>query len=225
VGGSAVALAARAVAERVREAAAGRLEARREDVELAEGAAVAHGRSIGIGELVDDAFEEERTVDPTLETFSYAAHVAVVDVDPAVGGVEVIRYVAVSDCGTLLSPDVVRGQVEGGVVQGIGGALMEELRFSSDGMPLSTTLFDYPLPTAADVPDVELAFLETPTDRTVTGARGAGEIGVIGPAAAIAGAVGQALGGRARPHRVPVTPERVRALAAEAGIVEPTEPA
>jgi carbon-monoxide dehydrogenase large subunit len=216
VGGSAVALASRAVAGRVREAAADRLGVAPADVLLAGSAAHAGERSVAFADLISAALEAERTVDPSAETFSYAAHVAVVDVDPATGAVEVVRYVAVSDCGTLIDPKIVRGQVEGGVAQGIGGALMEELRFDEDGRPLSATLFDYSLPTAADVPDVEVAFLETPTDRTVTGARGAGEIGIIGPAAAIAGAVAQALGNGARPRSVPLTPERVRALAAEA---------
>jgi carbon-monoxide dehydrogenase large subunit len=102
--------------------------------------------------------------------------------------------------------------VEGGVVQGIGGALMEELRFAPDGQPLTQTLFDYAIPTAADVPRVDTAFLETPTDRTATGARGGGEIGVIGPGAAIAGAVWNAIGGAVAPTALPLTPERVRAL-------------
>ena len=214
VGASAVALSARAVANELREVAAERLGVEAREVQLSAGAARAGERSIAIAELVSEPMEAERTVDPSAETFSYAAHVAVADVDPATGAVEIVRYAAVSDCGTLIDREGVRGQVEGGVVQGIGGALMEELRFDEEGRPLSTTLFDYALPTAADVPDVDVAFLETPTDRTVTGARGAGEIGIIGPAAAIAGAVGQALG--ARPCCIPLTPERVCALAAAA---------
>jgi carbon-monoxide dehydrogenase large subunit len=214
VGGSAVALASRKLASRLREAAAERLGVAADKVALGDGAARAGGRWVPISELIAAPLEAEATVDPTAETFSYAAHVAVVDVDPATGAVEVVRYVAVSDCGTQINPSIVRGQVEGAVVQGIGGALMEELRFDERGEPLSPSLFEYLLPTAADVPDIELDFLETPTDRTATGARGAGELGILGCAAAIAGAVAAALGNGRRPSAVPLTPERVQELAA-----------
>jgi carbon-monoxide dehydrogenase large subunit len=89
---------------------------------------------------------------------------------------------------------------------------MEELRYAPDGQPITQTMFDYAIPTAADVPPIAVAFLETPTDRTATGARGGGEIGIIGPGAAIAGAVWNAIGGSVAPAALPLTPERVRAL-------------
>jgi carbon-monoxide dehydrogenase large subunit len=123
------------------------------------------------------------------------------------------RYAAVSDCGRLINPAIVRGQIEGGIVQGIGGALMEQLTFAADGTPTAATLFDYLLPTAADVPPMAVELLETPSPVTPTGARGAGEIGIIGPGAAIAGAVTDAFGGRAQARELPLTPPRVRALA------------
>ena len=216
VGGSAVALAARTLAGHVRARAAERLGIEPAAVALRAGAAAAAagGEAIALADLAQDGppLEGRATVDPAAETFSYGAHVAVVDVDPGTGAVELVRYAAVSDCGTQINPAIVRGQVEGGVVQGIGGALMEELRFAPDGQPLTQTLFEYAIPTAADVPRVDTAFLETPTDRTATGARGGGEIGIIGPGAAIAGAVWNAIGGSVAPTALPLTPERVRAL-------------
>jgi carbon-monoxide dehydrogenase large subunit len=211
VGGSAVALATRELAERLRERAAARLRATPEAVTLRDGHASAGGASIAFSELAP--LEGRASVDPEAETFSYGAHVAMVDVDPETGVVDVVRYAAVTDCGTLINPAIVRGQVEGGVVQGIGGALMEELRFGPEGEPLAETLFDYAIPTAADVPAIDVQFLETPTDRTATGARGGGEVGIIGPGAAIAGAVWRALGGTVAPTALPLTPERVRRLA------------
>jgi carbon-monoxide dehydrogenase large subunit len=111
----------------------------------------------------------------------------------------------------------VRGQIEGAIVQGIGGALMEELAFDPQtGQPTATTLFDYVVPTAADVPPMALELIETPSPFSVNGARGAGEIGILGPGAAIANAIRDALGGAARPGRLPLTPPRVCALAHEA---------
>jgi carbon-monoxide dehydrogenase large subunit len=226
VGGSAVAIAARTLAAHVRAKAAERLGVEPAAVALRAGAAAAGGEAIALAELAQDGppLEGRATVDPAAETFSYGAHVAVVDVDPGTGAVALVRYAAVSDCGMLINPAIVRGQVEGGVVQGIGGALMEELRFAPDGQPLTQTLFDYAIPTAADVPRVDTAFLETPTDRTATGARGGGEIGIIGPGAAIAGAVWDAIGGAVAPTALPLTPERVRALVLARDAAAPGSP-
>lgn len=227
VGGAAVAAAARRLAGQLRRMAAELLGVAPEDVALSDGAATASGgRSIALsavaaaiqrGRLVltDDetALEASATVDPTAETFSYGAHVAVADVDPGTGAVELMRYAAVSDCGRLINPAIVRGQVEGGIVQGIGGALMEALGFDADGVPTAATLFDYVLPTAADVPPLAVELFETPSPVTPTGARGAGEIGILGPGAAIAGAVTAAFGGRSPASRLPLTAPEVRALA------------
>jgi carbon-monoxide dehydrogenase large subunit len=227
VGGAAVAAAARRLAGQLRRMAAELLGAAPEDVVLSDGAATASGgRSIALsavataiqrGHLVltDDetALEASATVDPTAETFSYGAHVGVVDVDPGTGAVALMRYAAVSDCGRLINPAIVRGQVEGGIVQGIGGALMEALGVDADGAPTAATLFDYVLPTAADVPPLAVELFETPSPVTPTGARGAGEIGILGPGAAIAGAVTAAFGGRSPASRLPLTAPGVRALA------------
>jgi carbon-monoxide dehydrogenase large subunit len=154
------------------------------------------------------------TYEPPDETTSYGTHVAVVDVHLATGQVSVVRYVAVTDCGVLINPRTVAGQIIGAVVQGIGGALLEELVYDDDGQFLSPTLAQYHLPTAADVPPITLEMIETPTPLTPTGARGVGEIGINGPGAAIAGAVADALGPECpAPRKLPLTPRRVWALA------------
>ena len=227
VGGAAVAVASRRLASQLRRMAAELLDAPVASVALRDAAATTtDGRAVDLSavaaaiqegrlQLADDetALEGSATVDPVAETFSYGAHVAVADVDPGTGAVELVRYAAVSDCGRLINPAIVRGQVEGGIVQGIGGALMEAVRLESDGTPLSATLFDYIVPTAPDVPPMIVELFETPSPVTPTGARGAGEIGIIGPGAAIAGAVTAAFQGRSPVSRLPLTPPEVRALA------------
>jgi carbon-monoxide dehydrogenase large subunit len=226
VGGAAVRRAAERLAERIRHVAAELLGAEPEDVRLERGQAAVADRDLPLATVAAAAqrgivsfndglppLEATATVEPEDDTFSYGAHVAVVDVDVALGTVEVIRYAATSDCGTLINPAIVRGQIEGGIVQGIGGALMEELAYDADGRPLAETLFDYVIPTCADTPSIVLRMLETPAALSPTGARGAGEIGIVGPAAAIAGAVGNALG--VCPTRVPLTPEHVHSLVVE----------
>ncbi|HEY2440939.1 MAG TPA: xanthine dehydrogenase family protein molybdopterin-binding subunit [Solirubrobacteraceae bacterium] len=228
VGGAAVAAASQRLAAQLRRMAGELLGAPADSVILRGGAAtVADGRSTTLSAVataiqqghlslreVETALEASATVDPTAETFSYGAHVAVADVDPATGTVQLVRYGAVSDCGRLINPAIVRGQVEGGIVQGIGGALMEAVRLDADGAPLAGTLFDYVVPTAPDVPPLLVELFETPSPVTPTGARGAGEIGIIGPGAAIAGAVTAALGGAEPVSHLPLTPPEVRRLAA-----------
>jgi carbon-monoxide dehydrogenase large subunit len=230
VGGAAVQAAAQRVAAQLCRMAANVLDVTASEVTLLDGRAHAPDeRSVAIGDLTaaiqrgelalepgELALEGSATVDPTAETFAYAAHVATVDLDPATGRVEVVHYAAVSDCGRLINPAIVRGQIEGAIVQGIGGALMEELDFDDSGQPMAVTLFDYVLPTAADVPPMAVELVETPSPLTTNGARGAGELGILGPGAAIANAIRDALGGAARPSRLPLTPPRVRALAREA---------
>jgi carbon-monoxide dehydrogenase large subunit len=230
VGGAAVDAAARRVAGQLRRMAGEILRVPAAEIELRDGQAVSPGgptlalrevaAAIQRGELPlaedETALEASATVDPISETFSYGAGVAVVDVDPKTGVVDLVRYAAVHDCGRLINPAIVRGQIEGGIAQGIGGALMEELSFGRDGEPAATTLFDYVVPTARDIPELVLEQFETPSPVTSTGARGAGEIGIIGPGAAIAGAVTAAFEGRAQARRLPLTPPRVRALAREA---------
>ncbi|HZQ65216.1 MAG TPA: xanthine dehydrogenase family protein molybdopterin-binding subunit [Gaiellaceae bacterium] len=162
--------------------------------------------------LVETAYFEPPTV-----TWSAGAHAAVVAVDEETGEVEVLRYAAVHDCGREINPMVVDGQVRGGIAQGIGGALYEEVHFDDDGQLLSGTLADYLLPTTEEIPPVVLESVETPSPLNPLGLRGVGEGGAIAPPAVIANAVEDALAARgAVVRRTPLTPDAVRALAAGA---------
>ena len=210
VGGSAAFRAAGLLRDKLVAAAAHLLEASAADIQLMGGAAAVRGtpdrrvpiarlaRALQTGEFIPEGdtpgLEAMATYEPVDETTSYGAHVAVVDVDPGTGHVTVVRYVTVTDCGVLINPRTVTGQIAGVVVQGIGGALHEELVYGEDGQFLSPTLAEYHLPTSADVPPITIELIETPTPLTPTGARGAGEIGITGPGAAIASAIADALG-------------------------------
>ena len=150
---------------------------------------------------------------PRVDTgaFSYATHVALVAVDPQMGGVEILDYVVVEDCGVLVNPMVVEGQTIGGVAQGIGTALYEEMRYDEFAQPLASTLADYVMPGATEVPNIRMDHFETPSPHTEFGAKGMGEGGAIAPPAAIFGAVNDALRrvGATELTRTPLTPRRV----------------
>ncbi len=152
-------------------------------------------------------------------TFSYASHAAVVAVTPATGAVEILDYAVVEDGGVLLNPMVVDGQVYGGLAQGIGTALYEEMRYDGNGQPLASTFADYLIPGANEMPEVRLAHMETPSPNTRFGQKGIGEGGAIAPPAAIGNAVNDALAGLGvELTTFPLTPLRVREaiLAAQA---------
>jgi carbon-monoxide dehydrogenase large subunit len=143
-------------------------------------------------------------------TFSYAAHAVTVAVDPDLGEVELLDYVIVEDGGVLVNPMIVDGQIYGGLAQGIGTALYEEMPFDRAGQPLATTLADYLLPGPTEVPEPRLDHMETPSPYTMFGVKGIGEGGAIAPPAAIANAVNDAL----RPLGVellqsPMSPRRI----------------
>ena len=143
-------------------------------------------------------------------TFSYACHAAKVAVDTETGHVEILDYVIVEDGGTLVNPMIVDGQVFGGTAQGVGTALYEEMPFDSQGQPLATTLADYMLPTAAEVPSIRIDHMETPSPYTRFGQKGIGEGGAIAPPAAIANAVNDALAPLgAEITESPLTPRRI----------------
>jgi carbon-monoxide dehydrogenase large subunit len=126
-------------------------------------------------------------------TYANAFHACEVDVDVETGGVRILRYVAVQDSGRLINPLLAEGQVHGGVAHGIGNALLERMRFDTEGQPLTTTLADYVLPSATDVPTVEVLFHESPAPGNPLGIKGIGEGGVIPVAAAVASAIDDAL--------------------------------
>ena len=159
--------------------------------------------------------QEWGTSDPP-GTFSNAAHLAVVEIDPATWEVTVLRYLVTEDCGVMINPLIVDGQITGGVAQGIGAALYEQLVFDPAGQPLVTGFMDYLVPTAAEVPPIEIHHLVTPSTVSATGAKGMGEGGTIGAPAAILNAVNDALSPFGiEIDRIPVTPDEIaRAVAA-----------
>jgi carbon-monoxide dehydrogenase large subunit len=153
-------------------------------------------------------------------TFSYAAHAVVVSVDTQLGDIRFLDYAICEDGGVLINPMIVDGQIAGGVAQGIGTALYEEMPFDDHGQPLATTLAEYVLPGATEVFDLRIEHMETPSPYADFGQKGIGEGGAIGPPAAIANAVNDALRGiGARVDHLPITPRRVveAVLAAQNG--------
>src|SRR5436309_3158548 len=236
IGGGATLLAARALADKIKRIAAVLLEAHADDIELQNGRAVVRGTDYGLGlrdlaRAVHFRSNELRGLEPSVDatvhytnpkawTFTNGAHLAVVDVDVETGRVRLLRYVTVDDCGRIVNPALVAGQIVGGVTQGLGGALMEHCAYDEAGQLLTTTLMDYAIPKASDVPPIECHHLETPAPHLAGGFKGAGEAGTTGAPAAVLNAVNDALA----PLGVmiteqPITPERVlRALGRVPGL-------
>lgn len=183
------------------------------DVTIAEVAAAWYLRPDRLPSDVDAAgLEVTMGFKPKVDTgaFSYASHAVTVAVDLETGHVEILDYVIVEDCGTMINPMVVEGQTYGGVAQGIGNALYEETPYDANGQPLASTFADYLLPGASEVPAMRIHHTETPSPHTEFGAKGMGEGGAIAPPAAIFNAVNDAL----RPLGVevahtPLTPRRL----------------
>lgn len=210
-GSSAVQVANR-LREELKERAAQLLEAALDDIELRPDATLGVRGTPSAGIPLADLAGTEVTAafDQGQPTFSGGTHVAVVEVDTETGEVDLIRHVAVTDCGRVLSEMQASGQVQGGAVQGIGVALFEEMRYDVDANPLTTSLADYLVPAASEVPQVETHFIETPTDRNPLGAKGVGESGTIAAPPAIQNAVIDALSPLGVTHiDMPCTPERV----------------
>jgi carbon-monoxide dehydrogenase large subunit len=153
---------------------------------------------------------------PTV-TYTNAVHVAVVDVDVGTGEVRLLKLVVAHDSGRVINPLIVEGQVHGGVAQGIGGALYEELVYDEQAQLLTGSFMDYLVPTAMEVPCMETVHLETPSPRNPLGIKGVGEGGAIAPPAAIANAVEDALAPfGVRITRTPLGPAQVLSLLREA---------
>ena len=231
VGGSAVLRASEGVLDKGRRIAALALEAAVEDVVAGEdgrvGVAGAPDRSFSWGELATMASHADALppgMQPGLRvadqfslggnTYPFGAHVAVVEVDRETGFVRLLRHVAVDDCGRILNPILVDGQIHGGVAQGVAQALFEEVRFDENGTPLTGSLLTYEMPSAAELVSVETAHTVTPTPLNPLGAKGVGEAGSIGSTPAVQNAVVDALSHLGVRHvDMPLTPERVwRAL-------------
>ena len=157
----------------------------------------------------------ERFHDPGA-TYSNGCVVAVVEVDLETGGVDVLDLVAVEDCGRMINPLIVEGQLRGAAVQGLGCALLEEVAYDADGRLLTGSFMDYLLPTSAESPRVRIGHLESPSPNTVGGVKGMGESGMIAVPAAIANAVADALPGYTAIDRLPVTPDLVATLSSRA---------
>ena len=148
-------------------------------------------------------------------TYPYGVHLAQVEIDPGTGGVTVLRYFVGYEIGRAINPATVEGQLVGGAVQGIGGALLEEVAYGPDGQPLTASLIDYLLPFASEAPEVVTMVTEDhPSASNPLGAKGAGEGGIAAAGAAIASAIGDALDAPAAPTRLPLTPERICQLIA-----------
>ncbi|HET7028386.1 MAG TPA: molybdopterin cofactor-binding domain-containing protein, partial [Candidatus Limnocylindrales bacterium] len=151
-------------------------------------------------------------------TFASGVHGAVVEVDPGTGGVRILRYALVHDCGVIVNPTIVEGQILGGLAQGIGGALLERLVFDPSGQPQTTSFMDFRLPTVDDIPEVRLAHFQTPSPLNPLGVKGTGEAGVIPVSAVIAEAIEDALSPfDVRVDSMPLFPDEIVSLVAAAG--------
>jgi len=232
IGGGAVKRAVETLAARVAAIGAHLLEVAPADVVLADGAVSVRGapeRSVAIAEVAraahhaahrlpdgaEPGLEARATFDPP-GTFSNATHGAEVEVDPETGAVSILRYVVVEDCGVVINPMIVDGQVHGGVAQGVAAALYERLVYDERAQPLSGTFADYLVPTAAEIPPIEIHHLQTLSAHSATGAKGMGEGGAIGAPAALANAVSDALAHLGvEVDAIPISPEWVLAALRE----------
>lgn len=214
------------VADKVKQIAATMLKCSPADLQLRNGKVEGPTGSISLPEVAEVAYlhverlpagltpclEETDRYRPEVETgfYSYSTHAAVVEVDVETGHVRLLDYVVVEDCGRVVNPLIVDGQICGGTAQGIGTALYEEMPYDENGQPKATTFMDYILPGAAEIPNIRIAHLETPSPYTELGVKGMGEGGAIAPPAAVANAITDAL----RPLgasicATPATPQRV----------------
>ena len=163
----------------------------------------------------DPGLEATAYFKPEQSTYANSTHVAEVEIDIETGEVRVTNVLVNHDCGNVINPLIVHGQVVGGVAHGLGNAIFEQLRFDENGQPLTTTFADYLLPMATDMPRVELRHSETPSPLNPIGVKGAGEGGTIAVIAAIASAIEDALTPfGARVSEMPITPERIVELVA-----------
>ncbi|SDH20260.1 xanthine dehydrogenase family protein molybdopterin-binding subunit [Pseudonocardia oroxyli] len=229
LGGGALLRASSRLRDKVLRIAAHMLEADAEDLEITDGVVAVKGAPGGpsvtmrqIGDAAyrrldgklpdgeDPTLEERDVLDPDNVAFSYGTTAVLAEVDRETGRVELLDYLLVHDCGTVINPMIVDGQIHGGATQGIGGALFEEIVYSPEGQPLTTTFMDYLIPTASEIPTFETLHMTTTADHIPGGFKGMGEAGTIGAASAITAAVEDALPELdLRLTRLPVTPPRL----------------
>jgi carbon-monoxide dehydrogenase large subunit len=226
VGGTALVVACGRVREKAKIIAAGMLEVAPEDLEWADGRWSVRGdpdQGKTIGEIafaafaahdlpdgVEPSLDSDATYDPDNFSFPHGTHLCAVEVDTETGWVQIRSYVAVDDVGVVVNPQIVEGQVHGGIAQGIAQALYEEAAYDSSGNLITATLADYLVPSAADLPSITTARTTTPSTLNPLGVKGVGEAGTIASTPAVVNAIVDAL----RPLGVtdvpmPCTPERV----------------
>jgi aerobic carbon-monoxide dehydrogenase large subunit len=209
VGGTAVFMACEKVIDKARAIAAHQFEAAQEDLEFVDGEfriKGVPGRSMPLADVAFEAFKAHNLpelVEPSLEasvaydppnfTFPFGTHVAVVEVEEETGRVDLVRYAAVDDCGNQINPLILEGQVHGGVVQGVAQALFEEAVYDDNGQLLTSTLTDYLVPSAAEMPGIDTASTVTPSPTNPMGVKGVGEAGTIASTPAVMNAVVDAL--------------------------------
>lgn len=227
VGGMAALRAAQKVREKAKKIAAHLLEAAEEDVVFDQGqfyvkgspdkrktmgevAFAAYGNAAALPEGTELGLEAVAYFDPPNFTWPFGAHVCMVEVDPETGNVQILKYVAVDDCGNVINPMIVEGQIEGGIAQGIAQALFEEVVYERDGTLKTGTLLDYGIPTAAEMPAMTLDRTITPSPTNELGVKGVGEAGTIAASAAVINAVCDALAPLGIKHvDMPASPDRL----------------
>ena len=234
--GSAARLAAREIRQRIATIVAHHYEASPDDIEVVDGFAYVRGTptmGMTIADVATKVYTEPGALPPDVPlgletqvryapenfvTWSNACHMCTVEIDRATGEVEILRYVVSEDCGVMINPNVVEGQIAGGVVQGIGGVLYEHLAYDDRGNPLATTFVDYLLPTATEVPEIEYAHVETFAPTNPGGHKGLGEGGAIGSPPCLINAIADALSPLgATVRRQPLGPADIVALIEAAG--------
>ena len=233
ISGGATLIAARKVRAKLIKIASHMLEVAEGDIVLENGAAKVAGtdRSVSVTAMAREAYTQTHRFNGAIEpgltetgtydppgTFSNACHVAIVEVDIVTGKATIEKYLVAEDAGRIINPMIADGQVHGGIAQGIGNALLEEIVYDETGGILTANLADYMPPTAREIPPIELHHMETPSTQSITKAKGLGEGGTIGAPAAVINAINDAL----TPFGVaidemPATPQRIRAALREAG--------
>jgi carbon-monoxide dehydrogenase large subunit len=222
--GMAIVEASALVVEKGKKAAAHFLEASEADIEFSGGRFTIAGtdRSVGIMELaervregkvpegVPNSLDVDHATKETPSTFPNGCHVAEVEIDPETGVISIVRYTGVSDFGTIVNPMIVAGQLHGGVAQGIGQALMEQVSYDESGQPITGSFMDYALPRATDIPAMEVGDHPSPAKTNPLGTKGCGEAGCAGSLVTIVNAVVDALSDYGIKHlNMPLTPEKI----------------
>ena len=227
ISGGATLIAARKVRAKLIKIASHMLEAAPDDIVLENGIAKVAGtdRAVSIAKMAREAYTQTHRfkgeIEPGLTetghydplgTFSNACHVAIVEVDVETGKVAVEKFLVAEDAGRIINPMIAEGQVHGGIAQGIGNALLEEIIYDESGGILTANLADYMPPTAHEIPPIELHHMETPSTTSITKAKGLGEGGTIGAPAAVVNAINDALiTFGVQIDEIPATPQRIRA--------------